>query len=59
MLPVGGREDHDTVLDGERVEVVDHHVVGLGQQGRLARQWSVLGNFRVRYFILQTRRLQH
>ena len=35
-VPVGGREDHDAILDGERIEVVDHHVVRLGQEGRFA-----------------------
>ena len=39
LLPVSvcGREDHDAVFDGERVQVVDHHVIRLGQKSRLAR----------------------
>ena len=32
FLPVamGGAEDHDAVLDGESVQVVQHHMVRLG-----------------------------
>ena len=37
-VALGGAKHHDPVLDGERVEVVDHHVViGFGEEGGLAR----------------------
>ena len=39
--PVGGAHDYDLVLDGERVHVVDHHVIGGREQGGLAGQRGV------------------
>lgn len=36
------REHHDAVLDGERVHVVEHHVVRLRQHVRIARFRSFL-----------------
>ena len=40
--PLSGAEDHDPVLDGQSVEVVQHDVVGLRQKGGLARHRGVL-----------------
>jgi hypothetical protein len=34
--PLGGAEYHDAILDGECVQVIQHYMVWLGQQCRLA-----------------------
>ena len=41
-IPLSGGQNHDAVLDGQRVQVVDHHMVRLGQQGRLTGKRGVL-----------------
>ncbi len=39
---MGGAHDDDAVLDGERVHVVDHHVVRSREKGGFAGQRGVL-----------------
>ena len=40
--PLSGAENHDSILDGQGIEVIQHDMVRLRQKGGLARHRSVL-----------------
>lgn len=42
LVAMGCAKDHHTVLNGQRIEMVQHDVIGLGEQGWVTRNISVL-----------------